>query len=217
LAYLAPFPPLPDQAFPPARNHSRWQGARILIEVTQLRPNRRIDIYQSHDEWVSEHWPFPNDSKRSLLPATKLAGLMTWGELKLAPLSTNNQTEESAAAPFANYERLKWACRMTGIFILVDDLVNAHDRDPTLIAGFRSVVDGKGFMINAVLRYAADINLTDETLNHPLIRKAERIAAEYGSLANDLRAYSYEKTPPSDAEDILNILSNQYQLTHSQA
>ncbi|KAF7976934.1 hypothetical protein HWV62_5351 [Athelia sp. TMB] len=72
---------------------------------------------------------------------------MTWGELKLAPLSTNNQTEESAAAPFANYERLKWACRMTGIFILVDDLVNAHDRDPTLIAGFRSVVDGKGVSI----------------------------------------------------------------------
>ncbi|KZP20340.1 terpenoid synthase [Athelia psychrophila] len=250
LGYIAPFPPLSDQPFPPARNHSKWK-----------------EIYRSHDEWVSEHWPYPNEQKRSRLPATKLAGLTTW------------------AAPFTPYDRVIWAARMTGIFILVDDLLNSHNRDPCLVAGFQSVVDGNGplhatneaeiaydlvfqavkhdchpqtyaqlvrltkewwdanadpgpaatfsdldhylldrgvgtgvFMINAVLRYAADINLADSTINHPLVRRCERIAAEYGILAQDLQASAYEKAPPSPiSQDILSILSTQYQLTAPQA
>lgn len=33
LGKIAPFPPLPGQPYPPARNHARWRGVYIVCVV----------------------------------------------------------------------------------------------------------------------------------------------------------------------------------------
>ncbi|KAF7975917.1 hypothetical protein HWV62_8178 [Athelia sp. TMB] len=105
--YVAPFPPLSTQPYPPARVHPRWQ-----------------ELYQLHDKWVMKHWPFPTESKRAKLPAARLAGVVAW------------------AAPFADFDRLVRACRLTGVLILADDLVNTGDQSAQRIAGFKHVAAG---------------------------------------------------------------------------
>ncbi|KZP16739.1 terpenoid synthase [Athelia psychrophila] len=246
--YVAPFPPLSTQPYPPARIHPRWK-----------------ESYRLHDTWIMKHWPFQTETKRAKLPSTKLAGFIAW------------------AAPYADFDRLVWASRLTGLLILEDDLVNNEDHSTERIAGFKHVAAGNGplhprdqaeiahdlslqaikrtchprtfaqltrltrewwdsnachhkpdsfadldsylagratetgiYMTNAAIRFAADINLTDEQLNHPLVQNAERIVAEHAVLANDLLAYLDDKMPSTDEENIFTVLSNQYQLTYDQ-
>lgn len=50
----------------------------------------------------------------------------------------------SAAAPYADFSRLVWVCRLTGVLVLADDLVNAGDKGVSQMAGFRHVAAGNG-------------------------------------------------------------------------
>lgn len=54
-----------------------------------------------------------------------------------------------------------------------------------------------------------DLNLTDEEVFHPLIVKAEHIAAEHAGIANDLFSYAKEVLSDSHQENLITLLRNE--------
>lgn len=73
----------------------------------------------------------------------KLAGVIAWGELPFAPDLSSHSCIRTAA-PYADFDRMVWISRLTGLLILADDLVNAGDYSTEKIAGFKHVAAGDG-------------------------------------------------------------------------
>lgn len=121
------------------------------------------ESYRLHDTWIMkvscssshyegnadvypQHWPFQTETKRAKLPSTKLAGFIAWGESPSAPC-LSSPSFIRAAAPYADFDRLVWASRLTGLLILEDDLVNNEDHSTERIAGFKHVAAGNGVSV----------------------------------------------------------------------
>jgi hypothetical protein len=69
----------------------------------------------------------------------------------------------------------------------------------------------------AGFRYAMDINLTDESFDHPLMREAEGIACDHVAMSNDLFSYGKERITNSDHMNIVRILQDTEGRTYQQA
>ncbi|KIM35562.1 hypothetical protein M413DRAFT_32419 [Hebeloma cylindrosporum] len=241
---IAPFQPLPGQPFPPARNHPRWK-----------------ELYRLHDEWIMKYWPFSSEKKRARIPFMNLAGFSTW------------------CAPAADFDRMVWGARISGIFFLADDYIDSGkmlDRIP----GFKQAATGTGpmhpedraelchdivfraikatshprtfdqltkcthewwdsnihepfknldqylatrrvniamYFANSYFRYTLNLNLTDEQINHPLMREAEGIVSDHVGLVNDYFSYAKEKLTNSDDTNIIRILQDHEGLSYEQA
>lgn len=162
--YVAPFPPLSTQPYPPARIHPRWKGEHLdIYSIVQRLILKLSESYRLHDTWIMkvscssshyegnadvypQHWPFQTETKRAKLPSTKLAGFIAWGESPFAPC-LSSPSFIRAAAPYADFDRLVWASRLTGLLILEDDLVNNEDHSTERIAGFKHVAAGNGVSV----------------------------------------------------------------------
>ncbi|KAF5343069.1 hypothetical protein D9758_011143 [Tetrapyrgos nigripes] len=70
---------------------------------------------------------------------------------------------------------------------------------------------------SAYFRYTLDINLTDEQINHPLMREAEGIVSDHVGLTNDFFSYLKEKMTNSDDTNIVRILMEHENLTYPEA
>lgn len=83
-------------------------------------------------------------------------------------------------------------------------------------------------------RYTLDVNLTDEQVNHPLIREAEGIVSgtrsamkpdafvlsstlDHGGLVNDYFSYLKEKMTNSDDTNIIRILMDHEHISYEEA
>lgn len=91
-------------------------------------------------------------------------------------------------------------------------------------------------IISAYFRYTLDINLTDEQVNHPLMREAEGIVSgkslppisidavvikyhlsDHVGLTNDFFSYLKEKMTNSDDTNIIRILMDHEHLSYEEA
>lgn len=73
------------------------------------------------------------------------------------------------------------------------------------------------YMSNAWFRYTLDINLSDEEIDHPLMREAEGIVSDHVGLVNDYFSYLKEKLSNSDDTNIIRILMDHEGLDYIQA
>ncbi|KAF8957852.1 isoprenoid synthase domain-containing protein [Flammula alnicola] len=69
----------------------------------------------------------------------------------------------------------------------------------------------------ACLRYAADINLTDEELANPLVKRLEDIAGFHVAFTNDLISYTKEYLTDTATNNILTLLQRNDGLTPAEA
>jgi len=244
---LARFPPHPGKHFPPTRNHSRAK-----------------EICKHHDEWLLEHWPFPDEAARKELPSRHLGGFFTW------------------CTPAGDYDRMIWASRHGGMFLLTDDYVDEDKMDPARFPGFKQAATGAGplhpedkaevchsmvfqaiketadpttfnqlvrathewwdlhltppepfvdiehYLIRrrvdagiyyefAAIRYALNINITDEQLNHPLVKKAEDIVGDHGCLVNDYFSYAKELATTTHNHNSIHLLQEHQKIPYEEA
>ncbi|KAK7683855.1 hypothetical protein QCA50_013233 [Cerrena zonata] len=241
---VAPFPPLPGQPWPPARNHPRWK-----------------ELYRLHDEWLMKHWPFSSEKKRARIPFMNLAGFSTW----CAPASDFDRMVwggRIAGIFFLADDYIdsgKMLDRIPGFkkaatgegplhpedrAEICHDIVfraikeTSHPRtfrqltqcthewwDSNIHEPFRNLdqylatrrVNIAMYFANAYFRYCLDINLTDEQVNHPLMREAEGIVSDHVGLTNDLFSYAKEYLTQSDDTNVLRMLQDFEGLTYEQA
>ncbi|KAF9455457.1 isoprenoid synthase domain-containing protein [Collybia nuda] len=73
------------------------------------------------------------------------------------------------------------------------------------------------YFANAYFRYTLDINLTDDQVNHPLMREAEGIVADHVGLTNDYFSYAKERMTDSDHTNIIRILQEHEGLGYKEA
>ncbi|KAJ7482242.1 terpenoid synthase [Mycena galericulata] len=244
IGQVAPFPPLPGQPFPPARNHPRWK-----------------ELYRLHDEWIMKYWPFKNGKKKARIPFMNLAGFSTW----CAPASDFKRMVWGARIAGVFFladdlmdsgkmlERIpgfKQAATGEGPLHVADRAEICHDivfraikatSHPRTFAQLTKCthewwdshvhepyknldqyltirrVNIAMYFANAYFRYTLDINLSDAQVNHPLMREAEGIVADHVGLTNDLFSYAKEKMSNSDDTNIVRILQDHEGLTYAEA
>ncbi|CAL1709886.1 unnamed protein product [Somion occarium] len=241
---VAPFPPLPGQPYPPARNHPRWK-----------------ELYRLHDEWLMKYWPFSSEKKRARIPFMNLAGFSTW----CAPASDFDRMVWGARIAGIFFladdyiDSGKMLDRIPGFkkaatgegplhpedrAEICHDIVfraikeTSHPRtfdqltrcthewwDSNIHEPFRNLdqylatrrVNIAMYFANSYFRYCLDINLTDEQVNHPLMREAEGIISDHVGLTNDLFSYAKEFMTQSDDTNVIRMLQDFEGLTYEQA
>ena len=83
------------------------------------------ELYKIHDEWLMKYWPFSSEEKRARIPIMNMAGFCTW------------------CVPAADFDRLVWGVRITGVFFISDDYIDTG-RMLDRIPGFKHAATGAG-------------------------------------------------------------------------
>ncbi|THG97347.1 hypothetical protein EW026_g4628 [Hermanssonia centrifuga] len=241
---IAPFPPLPGQPYPPARNHPRWK-----------------ELYRLHDEWMMKYWPFSSENKRARVPFNNLAGFSTWcapaadfdrmvwgariagvffmaddyvdsgkmldripGFKKAAtgngPLHKNDRAERCHDVVFRAIQATCHPRTFKQLTECTHEWWDSNIHEPFQnLDQYLAVrrVNIAMYFANAYFRYTLNINLTDEQVKHPLMREAEGIISDHVGLTNDLFSYAKERLTNSDDTNVIRILQDHEGLTYTQA
>ncbi|KAF9066974.1 isoprenoid synthase domain-containing protein [Rhodocollybia butyracea] len=83
------------------------------------------EIYKLHDNFLMKEWPFESKKDRDMVPSRNYAGFATW------------------CVPSADFDRMVWAGRITGIFFVLDDYVD-NDKDLSKIPAFKQAAEVPG-------------------------------------------------------------------------
>ncbi|THU86527.1 terpenoid synthase, partial [Dendrothele bispora CBS 962.96] len=205
----APFPPLPGQPYPPTRNHPRWRGAPAADFDRMVWGARIAGIFFLADDYI--------DSGKMLdrIPGFKAV------RLSILPLHKEDQAEICHDIVFR-------AIKATSHPRTFDQLTkcthewwdsNIHEPFKNLdqYLAVRRVNIAMLCYSSAYFRYTLDINLTDEQVNHPLMREAEGVVSDHVGLTNDYFSYLKEKMTNSDDTNIIRILMDHENLTYAEA
>ncbi|KAJ3558602.1 hypothetical protein NM688_g821 [Phlebia brevispora] len=238
---VSPFPPQPGQPYPPARNHPRWK------ELYRLHDEWLMTDWPFSNESKRSRIPFMNLAGFSTwcAPAADF-DRMVWGAriagvffladdyidsgkmldripgFKKAATGTGPLHPEDRAEGCHDvvFRAIKATCHPRTFNQLTkcthewwDSNVHEPFRDLDQYLAVRRV----NIAMVTFLRYTLDINLTDEQVNHPLMREAEGIVSDHVGLVNDLFSYAKEKMTNSDDTNIIRILQEHEGFTYDQA
>ncbi|TFK64027.1 terpenoid synthase [Pluteus cervinus] len=208
LGKVAPFPPLPGQPYPPARNHPRWKGAPAADFDRMVWGGRIAGIFFLADDYVD------NGRMLDRIPGFKKAAT---GE---GPLHPDDQAEICHDVVFRAIKATSHPRTFNQLTVCTHEWWDSNIHEP-----FRNLdqylavrrVNIAMYFANAYFRYTLDINLTDAQVNHPLMREAEGIVSDHIGLTNDYFSYLKEKMTNSDDTNIIRILMEHENFTYQEA
>uniref|UniRef100_A0A0W0FP99 Terpene synthase n=1 Tax=Moniliophthora roreri TaxID=221103 RepID=A0A0W0FP99_MONRR len=241
---LAPFPPLPGQPYPPACNHSRWKELYCLHDEW-IMDHWLFSSEQKHAHMPFMNlagfstWCAPATDFNRMIWSTCIGGMFFLANdyidsgkmLEQIPgfkqvatgtglLHLEDQAECCHDAVFK-------AIKATYYPRTFQQLIKCTYEwwDSNIYESFQNLdqylvvcqVNVGMYFAHTYFRYTLDINLTDEQVNHLLMREAEGIVSDHIGLVNDLFSYAKEKITNSDDTNIIHILQDYEGLTYQQA
>ncbi|KAJ7482246.1 terpenoid synthase [Mycena galericulata] len=210
IGQVAPFPPLPGQPFPPARNHPRWKGAPASDFKRMVWGARIAGIFFLADDLI--------DSGKMLerIPGFKQAAT---GE---GPLHVADRAEICHDIVFRAIKATSHPRTFAQLTKCTHEWWDSHVHEPyknldQYLAIRRVNIAMIQLSYTPYFRYTLNINLSDAQVNHPLMREAEGIVADHVGLTNDFFSYAKEKMSNSDDTNIVRILQDHEGLTYAEA
>ncbi|KAF8516476.1 terpenoid synthase [Gautieria morchelliformis] len=200
----APFPPLPGQQYPPARNHPRWKGAPAADFDRMVWGTRFIGVYFLAGDYLD------NGKMQNRIPGFKKA-------VRAPALHPEDRAELCHDIAFRTIKATCHPRTLNQITRCAHEWWDSHIHDPFLNLDQYLAIRRINVGMVPYLKYTLDINLTDEQVNHPLMREAEGIIADQVCLTNDFFSYVKEIMTNSDEKNILRLLQDSEGLTYEEA
>ncbi|KAF8507401.1 terpenoid synthase [Gautieria morchelliformis] len=202
---VAPFPPLPGQPYPPARNHPRWKGVPAADFDRMVWVGRAAGIFFLADDYV--------DTGRMVhrISGFKRAATGT------GPLHPEDRAELCHDIVFRAIKATCHPRTLKQITRCAHEWWDSLIHDPFLNLDQYLAARPLSSGLVPFFRYTLNINLTDEQFDHPLMRAAEGIISEHVALANYFFSYAKEKMSSTDETNILRLLQDFEDLTYEEA
>ncbi|EIM88906.1 terpenoid synthase [Stereum hirsutum FP-91666 SS1] len=201
---VAPFPPLPGAPYPPVRNHPRWKGAPAADFDRMVWGARIAGIFFLADDYI--------DSGKMLDRIPGFKAVCTF-----LPLHKEDQAEICHDIVFRAIKATSHPRTFDQLTKCTHEWWDSNIHEPFQNLDQYLAVRRVNIAMVTYFRYTLDINLTDEQVNHPLMREAEGIVSDHVGLTNDFFSYLKEKMTNSDDTNIIRILMDHEHLSYEEA